>query len=319
MRRIEIPTGVDNTTLAVERREVRLTNLRKPFWPELGVTKGALIQYYADVSPVLLPHIRNRAMVMKRYPHGAAGPFFFMKRAPAPRPAWIRTCAVEHDSGNVIDFPVIDDLPSLLWVINLGCIDLNQWYATCDDIDRPDYVHFDLDPGKGATFDQVRECALIVRSALESLRMKPLVKTSGSKGMHVYVPIVRGPVQKAVWTFAKALAVELASRHPNLMTSTYKVAKRPAARVLLDYNQNRWGSTLASVYSVRPTPLATVSTPVTWTEVDRGVRTEDFRIDNVPARVADVGDLWKPLLATRGRTDLEGFLRATSRGARRRA
>jgi len=305
---MRIPRDTDNITLIVEGREVRLTNLRKPFWPELGVTKGALIQYYADVAPVLLPHIRNRAMVMKRYPHGAAGAFFFMKRAPTPRPAWIRTCAIEHDSGNVIDFAVIDDLPSLLWVINLGCIDLNQWYATCDDIDRPDYVHFDLDPGKGATFDQVRECALIVRSALESLRMKPLVKTSGSKGMHVYVPIVRGPVQKAVWTFAKALAVELAFRHPNLMTSTYKVAKRPAARVLLDYNQNRWGSTLASVYSVRPTPLATVSTPLTWAEVVRGARTEDFRIDNVPTRVADIGDLWKPLLATRGRTDLQTFL-----------
>jgi bifunctional non-homologous end joining protein LigD len=308
VRRLQVPITVDNATVTVDGREVRLTNLRKPFWPALGVTKGALIQYYADVAPVLLPHIRNRAMVMKRYPNGAAGPFFFMKRAPTPRPAWIPTCAIEHDSGNVIDFPVIDDLPSLLWVINLGCIDLNQWYATCDDVDRPDYVHFDLDPGKGATFDQVRECALIVRDALESLRMKPLVKTSGSKGMHVYVPIVRGPGQKAVWTFAKALAVELASRHPTLMTSTYKVAKRPAARVLLDYNQNRWGSTLASVYSVRPTPLATVSTPLTWAEVAQGARIEDFRIDNVPTRVADIGDLWKPLLAARGRTDLGEFL-----------
>jgi bifunctional non-homologous end joining protein LigD len=261
---------------------------------------------------VLLPHIRDRAMVMKRYPHGAAGPFFFMKRAPTPRPDWIRTCAIEHESGNVIDFPVIDDVPSLLWVINLGCIDLNQWYATCDDIHRPDYVHFDLDPGDGATFEQVRECALIVRDSLETLGMKPLAKTSGSKGMHVYVPIVRGPVQKAVWTFAKALAVELASRHPALMTSEYRVAKRPKGRVLVDYNQNRWGSTLASIYSVRPRPLATVSTPLTWAEVAERARTEDFRIDNVPARVGAHGDLWKPLLAARGRTDLEKFLQVKS-------
>ncbi|MGH7341633.1 MAG: non-homologous end-joining DNA ligase, partial [Candidatus Rokuibacteriota bacterium] len=292
---------------------------RKPFWPERGITKGGLIQYYADVAGVLLPHIRDRAMVMKRYPNGAAGPFFFMKRAPSPRPGWIRTCAIDHGNGNVIDFPVIDDLASLLWVINLGCIDLNQWYGRCDDVDRPDYVHFDLDPGKGATFDQVRECALVVRDALESLRLTPLVKTSGSKGVHVYVPIVRGPEQKEVWTFAKALAVELAARHPALMTSTYKVAKRPAGRVLVDYNQNRWGSTLASVYSVRPTPLATVSTPVTWAEVVHGIRMEDFRLDNVPARVANVGDLWKPLLAAKGRTDLGRFLRATSRAARPRA
>ena len=308
MPRVEIPTDIDNATLTVTGREVRLTNLRKLFWPERGITKGALIQYYADVAPVLLPHIRNRAMVMKRYPHGAAGEFFFMKRAPTPRPAWIRTHAIDHGGGNVIDFPVIDDVPSLLWVINLGCIDLNQWYATCDDVDRPDYVHFDLDPGEGATFDRVRECALIVGDALKAIGMKPLVKTSGSKGVHIYVPIVRGPEQKAVWTFAKALSVELALRHPELMTSEYRVAKRPRGRVLVDYNQNRWGATLASIYSVRPRPLATVSTPLTWKEVAGGARTEDFRLDNVRTRIAKVGDLWKPLVMARGRTNLETFL-----------
>ena len=305
--RLTIPEDADNITLTVAGREVRLTNLRKLFWPSLGITKGALIQYYVDVAAVLLPHIADRAMVMKRYPHGADGPFFFMKRAPMPRPAWIRTCAIEHESGNVIDFPVIDDVPSLMWVINLGCIDLNQWYAKCDDVDRPDYVHFDLDPGEGATFDQVRESALIVRDALETLSMKPLVKTSGSKGLHIYVPIVRGPVQKTVWTFAKALAVELASRHQALMTSEYRVAKRPRGRVLVDYNQNAWGRTLASIYSVRPRPRAPVSTPLTWNEVARGARIEDFRLDNVRKRLARTGDLWKPLLVAKGRTDLRRF------------
>src|SRR4051795_2461850 len=270
MAQLSIPKA-GSAKVKVEGKEVQLTNLDKPFWPELGITKGDLIQYYADVAPLLLPHIRDRAMVMKRYPHGAAGEFFFMKRAPSPRPPWIRTCSIDHDSGNVIDFPVIDDLSSLLWVINLGCIDLNQWYARCDDINRPDYVHFDLDPGPGATFDQVRESALVVRAALEELQMKPLVKTSGSKGLHVYVPIVRGPLQKAVWTFAKALAIELASRHPALMTSEYRKEKRPNGRVLVDYNQNRWGSTLASIYSVRPTAVASVSTPLEWTEVSGGV------------------------------------------------
>ena len=127
--------------------------------------------------------------------------------------------------------------------------------------------------------------------------------------MHVYVPIVRGPVQKDVWTFAKALAVELAARSPMLMTSEYRREKRPRGRVLVDYNQNRWGSTLASIYSVRPQPLATVSTPITWDEVARGAKIEDFRLDNVRARIAKVGDLWKPLLAARGRTNLDQFLR----------
>jgi bifunctional non-homologous end joining protein LigD len=293
--------------LVVDGRDVHLTNLDKPFWPELGITKGDLIQYYADVAPVLLPHIERRAMVMKRYPHGAAGEFFFMKRAPSPRPPWIAICRIPHDSGNVIDFPMINDRPSLLWVINLGCIDLNQWYAACDDVDRPDYLHFDLDPGT-ATWDQVLDAARIVHEALDSLKMPSYPKTTGSKGIHVYVPIVRGPVQKQVWTFAKALAQELASRHPKLLTSEYRVARRPKGRVLVDYNQNAWGRTLASVYSVRPTPRAGVSTPVAWKEIDRGIRIDDFRIDNVRARIAKVGDLYKPLLLKKGRVDLSKYV-----------
>jgi bifunctional non-homologous end joining protein LigD len=313
---ILLPRDTDNAEIRAGDHDVRVTNLRKPFWPDLGITKGDLLQYYVDVANLLLPHIRDRAMVMKRYPHGAAGQFFFMKRAPTPRPSWIRTCAIEHESGNIIDFPVVDDVASLVWVINLGCIDLNQWYARCDDVDRPDYVHFDLDPGPGATFDQVRECALIVRDALTTLGMTGLVKTSGSKGLHVYVPIVRGPVQKSVWTFAKALSVELASRHPALMTSEYRVAKRPKGRVLVDYNQNAWGRTLASIYSVRPTPLATVSTPVTWDEVESGIRIEDFRVDNVRGRLKRRGDLWKPLLQSRRRTDLSRFVSATESSRR---
>jgi bifunctional non-homologous end joining protein LigD len=138
--------------------------------------------------------------------------------------------------------------------------------------------------------------------------MPSVVKTTGSKGLHLYVPIVRGPEQKQVWTFAKALAQELAVRHPSLITAEYRVANRPHGRVLVDYNQNRWGSTLASVYSPRPRPEATVSTPVTWKEVDKGLRIEDFTILNVPKRVAKVGDLWKPLLAKRGRFDLSTFV-----------
>ena len=308
MSRLQIPRDQDNVVLALDGKEVRLTNLRKIFWPDLGLTKGDLIQYYADVAPVLLPHIRNRAMVMKRYPHGAAGEFFFMKRAPSPRPSWVEICAIDHGSKGIIDFPMIQDLAALLWVINLGCIDLNQWYATCDDVDKPDYVHFDLDPGTGATFERVLETALVVREALDALKMPSVVKTTGSKGLHVYVPIVRGPEQKKVWTFAKALAQELARRHPALITAEYRVANRPPGRVLVDYNQNAWGRTLASIYSVRPKSEASVSTPVTWDEVERGIQIEDFTVANVPARVARLGDLWKPLLAARGRFDLSKFV-----------
>jgi bifunctional non-homologous end joining protein LigD len=247
-------------------------------------------------------------MVMKRYPHGAEGAFFFMKRAPSPRPEWIETCAIRHASGNVIDFPMIQDLPSLLWVVNLGCIDLNPWYARCDDVDRPDYLHFDLDPVPGASWRTVLDAALLLHEVLEALKMPSFAKTTGSRGIHVYVPIVRGPTQKQVWGFAKELARVLEAREPRLVTAVYKIADRPHGRVLVDYNQNAWGRTLASIYSVRPRPRATVSTPVTWKELGRGVVLEDFRIDNVPARLRRVGDLWKPLLSPRGRLRLEKFL-----------
>lgn len=305
---IKIPKDAVGLEVEIDGRVVKLTNLRKPFWPELGITKRDLIQYYADVAPVLLPHLTDRAMVMKRYPNGAAGDFFFMKRAPEPRPDWIELCSIEHSSGNIIDFPMIQDLASLLWVINLGCIDLNQWYARCDDVDRPDYLHFDLDPVPGATFEKVVEAALLIRSALESLKIPCYAKTTGSKGIHVYVPIVRGPTQKQVWTFAKEFAQAIASEAPKLLTTVYTVANRPKGRVLVDYNQNAWGRTLASIYSVRPRPVASVSTPVKWSELERGVKIEDFRIDNVPARVKRLGDLWKPLLEKRGRFKLEVYL-----------
>jgi bifunctional non-homologous end joining protein LigD len=302
------PRDQDNVIVSVDGVDVRLTNLRKVFWRELQLTKGDLLAYYLAMSDVLLPHVHDRAMVMKRYPHGAGGDFFFMKRAPTPRPAWIATCAIDHGSGNVIDFPMIQNRAALLWVINLGCIDLNQWYARCDDVDRPDYLHFDLDPGPATSFDRVREAGLTLREALDTLKMPSFVKTTGSRGLHVYVPIVRGPVQKQVWTFAKALAQELAARHPALLTAEYRVAKRPRGRVLVDYNQNAWGRTLASVYSVRPRPEATVSTPVTWAEVEKGVRIEDFTVKNVPARVRRRGDLWKPVLSVRGRFNLGSYM-----------
>src|SRR5215213_11411598 len=193
---VKLPKDKNNLDVLIGDRVVKLTNLNKPFWPKLGVTKRDLIQYYLDMAPVLLPHVIDRAMVMKRYPHGAGGEFFFMKRAPSPRPDWIEICNIEHESGNIINFPMIQDIAALMWVINLGCIDLNQWYATCDDVDRPDYVHFDLDPGVGATFEHVRETGMVVQAALDTLKMPSVVKTTGSRGLHVYVPIVRGPDQK---------------------------------------------------------------------------------------------------------------------------
>ncbi|MGH7264721.1 MAG: non-homologous end-joining DNA ligase, partial [Candidatus Rokuibacteriota bacterium] len=302
-----IPRDEDTVVVRLGSGETTLTNLRKPFWPALGLTKGDLLRYYLEVADALVPHVRDRAMVMKRYPDGAGGPFFFMKRTPAPRPPWLETCRIEHRSGNVIDFPMVQDRLALLWIVNLGCIDLNPWYARCDDTDRPDFLHFDLDPTPGAELGHIVETARHVRGLLDELGMAPSVKTTGSRGLHVYVAIERGPTQKQVWTLAKALALELERRHPEIVTAEYRVAERPPRHVVVDYNQNAWGRTLASVYSVRPTPRATVSAPLDWDEVERGLRMDAFRIDTMPARIRERGDLWKVLLGRR-RYDVEPLL-----------
>lgn len=305
---MEIPDSVDSCEVRCGARAVPLTNLRKVFWPELGKTKRDLLLYYAELATALLPHLRDRAMVMKRYPNGITGPFFFMKRTPAPRPDWIETCSIEHKSKSIIDFPMVQDTASLLWLVNLGCIDLNPWYSRCDDVDRPDILNFDLDPVPPAGFAEVRQTALIVRDYLQARKMSSYPKTTGSRGIHIYVPIVRGPLQKQVWKVAKRIAFELADLHPDLITSEYRIAKRPSGRVLVDYNQNAWGRTLASVYSVRPKPPATVSAPVTWDEVRDGIEQEDLTMDTLPERVHKLGDLFRPIVLQRGRCKLDPLL-----------
>ncbi|MFN2443040.1 MAG: non-homologous end-joining DNA ligase [Thermoanaerobaculia bacterium] len=312
MKRIEIP-HVRDVNLKIGGKVVSLTNLDKPFWKNLGLAKRDLLQYYADMADVLAPHLANRAMVMKRYPNGAAGEFFYMKRTPDYSPEWIEQCVIPHNAGPV-NFPIVNDLASLLWIVNLGCIDLNPWYARCDDWDRPDFLHFDLDPGPGSGFAEVRETALRLRDLLSELGIGSSAKTSGSKGIHMYVPIRRGPLQKEVWTVAKAVAIQMESMYPKLVTAEYRKVNRPHGRVLVDYNQNAWGRTLASIYSVRPTPEASVSMPVTWEEVENGVEIADFTLFNARDRIVSAGDLWKPLLQSRGRVDLEKtFARTTIR------
>jgi len=296
-----------NARVSVEGRVLTLTNLQKPYWPEDGITKGDLLRYYLAVAPYLVPHIRDRPMVLRRYPEGAGTSGFFMKQAPAARPDWVQTHPIDHERRTV-DFVLVQDTATLLWVVNLGCIDLNPWYARRDAPEQPDWLMLDLDPGPEAPFAAVREAALILRDALRTLGMTPYAKTTGSRGIHVAVAIERGPTQDRVWEFAKALSREVASRHRNVFTLEYAKARRPRDRVLLDYNQMAYGQTLASIYSVRPRPRAPVSTPLTWTEVGRDAAIDDYRIDNVPKRVAKRRDLWKPLLSPRGRFDLGRLL-----------
>ncbi|MBV9759424.1 MAG: non-homologous end-joining DNA ligase [Acidobacteriaceae bacterium] len=304
---IAIPPDVDFCDVKCGAKKITLTNLRKVFWPASGKTKRDLLLYYSAVSSALAPHLKDRAMVMKRYPNGIEGKFFFMKRTPPYRPDWLETCSIAHASGNVIDFPMIQDLAALLWVVNLGCIDLNPWYARCDDVDRPDFLHFDLDPVPPAGFAQVRETALLLKEYLDARQVESFPKTTGSRGIHVYIPIHRSPSQKEVWSVAKKIAVELAKQFPNTVTAEYRISRRPPGRVLVDYNQNAWGRTLASVYSVRPRPLATVSAPVTWQEVEGGVSLDGLTMDTVPERIQLLGDLFKPVLRTRQRRGLEAL------------
>lgn len=181
-------------------------------------------------------------------------------------------------------------------------------YARCDDVNRPDCLYFDLDPVPKADFENVLEVASIVRASLRKLKMKVYAKTTGSRGIHLAVPIKRGPLQKQVWTFAKEVANVLAAEHPKLVTAEYRINKRPPGRILVDYNQNAWGRTLASIYSIRPRKGATVSMPISDRELDRGVAIEDFTIFNALDRIAKLGDLWAPILARTGRTSLEKYL-----------
>ena len=201
-------------------------------------------------------------MVMKRYPNGIHGKCFFMKRTPSPQPEWLETCAIMHKSANLIAFPMVQDLASLLWVVNLGCIDLNPWYARCDDTDRPDYLHFDLDPGPGVPFARVRETALVVRDALEALGMSAAgedQRLDGHAPLRADRPRTR--CRRTCGGSPRAWPSGSSAGIPKLITAEYRIANRPRGRVLVDYNQNAWGRTLASVYSVRPTERATVSTP----------------------------------------------------------
>ena len=305
---LEIPVDLDDYEVKCGKRKIAVTNLRKVFWPGLRKTKRDLLLYYAAVSEVILPHLKDRAMVMKRFPNGIHEKFFFMKRTPTYHPEWLSTCAIIDHSGRTIHFPILQNSASLLWVVNLGCVDLNPWYARCGDTNLPDYLHLDLDPVPPARFEEVRKAALLIREYLQGKSVEAYPKTSGSRGIHLYVPLQQKATQKEVWQVAKRLALEVAKLAPALLTSEYRVAKRPAGRVLVDYNQNAWGRTLASVYSVRPVEQATVSAPVTWEELEQGVSLSDFTMDTMPARIRRVGDLFRPLLRPTSKSPLEALL-----------
>ncbi len=274
----EPPPGERPDVLRRGRRELRLSNLDKVFWPDEGITKGDLLDYYQAVAPVLVPHLAHRPVTLRRYPDGAFGKAFFQKDAPSHMPEWIprfRAAVSARDKERTrkeIDFPVVDDELSLLWMVNMGCIDLNTWYSRIDRPDRPDYVLFDLDPTPEVPWTQTVEVALIVKELLDQLGLASFPKTSGGKGFHVLVPLDRRSTYDDTRSFAEIVAGAVARAHPRLATTEWAKTRRRG--VLIDANQNGQGKTIASVYSVRPHPKAPVSTPLGWDEVNESLDPE---------------------------------------------
>jgi bifunctional non-homologous end joining protein LigD len=288
-------------------RVLKLSNLDKVFFPDDGIRKGDLLAYYRSVAPVLLPHIKDRPFTMKRYPDGIEGGFFFQKDAPKHMPEWIPTRAFEASTREsprqrkTINFPLVNDELALLWMVNMGCIDLNTWYSRVDRPERPDFVLFDLDPAADVGFPEVIQVARLVKDVLDALGLVGFPKTSGSDGMHVLVPIERRHSYDDTREFAEIVAATLARTHRGLVTTEWTKAKRRG--VLIDANQNGEGKTIASVYSVRPHPGAPVSTPLRWEEVREGLDPREYTIEVAQRRIEEHGDLFEGVLTTRQRLD----------------
>ncbi len=274
-------------------RETRLTNLGKAFWDTPRITKGDVLDHYARMAGVLLPHVEGRPMVMKRYPDGWDRPFFFQHQVPDGAPRWLTTVTLAK-SGDEITYPVLDDPVGLLWMVNLGCIDLNPWHARADHPDLADHVLFDLDPPDGTPFAAVSELALAVRDALAGLGLRSHCKTSGSRGIHVMAPLAPTP-HESVRLFAGIVGRRIVAARPADATVETQIARR-GGRIYIDTNQNGYGKTIAAVYSVRPVARATVSTPVTWDEVEDGVDPARFTMAEVAERVATHGGLFAGVL-----------------------
>ncbi len=280
--------AAESTTIDVAGQTVKLSNPSKVFFPERGTTKLDLVEYYLSVADAVLVHLRGRPTTLKRFVDGAGAKPFFQKHIPDSAPDWLHTVDVRFPSGRTGRLLVADDAAHLVWGINLGVIDWNPWPSTVDALYAPDELRIDLDPNDGANFDTVRQTALVVKATLEDHGLTGLPKTSGSRGIHINVAIVPEHDAITVRRAAVALAREVERRAPEIATAAWWKEER-GPRVFIDYNQNAPDRTVASAYSVRPTPDARVSTPLTWAEVPE-VDPAAFTIDTVAARLGEHGD-----------------------------
>jgi len=280
--------------MEADGRELRLSNLDKVFWPDEGYTKGDVLGYYYNVSGLILPHLLERPLTMKRMPDGIRGNFFYEKSAPSHTPDWLPRCPVESEDAKtgIIDYLMVEDTAGILFVANLGCIEFHPLHSRCASVESPDYLFFDLDPFPPITFDDVRAVALHVKAALDALGLTGYPKTSGATGMQIYVPVEPGYTYEQVRDFVGAVGRMILQADRERVTMAWQVSKR-AGKVFIDHNMNRAGANIAAVYSLRPEPGGTVSTPVTWKEVEKGITPQDFTIETVWKRFARVGDLFE--------------------------
>ncbi|MCE7061582.1 non-homologous end-joining DNA ligase [Dyadobacter sp. CY343] len=279
------------------KKQAELTNLDKIYWPDEKITKGDLLEYYSKIAPYILPYLKNRALSLRRQPNGITEPGFFQKDAGDSAPDWVKTVEIHAESTDkMVNYLVCNDVESLLYVANLGCIEMNPWNSTVNKLEYPDYIVMDIDPSPKNTFEEVIEVALAIKEILDKIGYEGFCKTSGSRGLHVYIPFNKKYNYDEARDFAEIMASMVTEMLPGITTLERSLAKRKKNHIYVDYLQNRIGQTLACAYSIRPKPGATVSTPLEWKEVKSGLKTSDFTIKNILQRVEEKGDLFKGVL-----------------------
>jgi bifunctional non-homologous end joining protein LigD len=292
----ELLTGDVNAR--VGRDVVPLTSLDRIYFPAAKITKGELIRYYYEIAKYILPYLKDRPLIMKRYPSGIKGQFFHQHDV-NEAPSFVRTIPleVEDGGGHTVDYIVGDTLPALLYMANLGAIERHPWHSRTRNLDRPDWFVFDLDPGEGVKFTTICEVALTTRRILDALGLDSYPKTSGSRGIHIYVPIKATYDYEQIADFAARVATLIAAEHPDAATVERSLKKRGRGTIYVDHMQNARGKSVVAPYSVRPREGAPVSAPLTWREVElKRITPQDFTIKNILARVRDKGDLFREVL-----------------------
>ncbi len=285
-----------NSQKRVGKQKVKLTNLQKIYFPKDKISKGDIIEYYQSISEFILPYLKDRPQSLLRTPNGINAPAFYHKDAGGEAPSWVKSKKIHSDSGNKdIDYIICNDAATLAFLNNMGCIELNPWHSRLRSLDKPDYIAIDLDPSPKNSFSQVIETALAVKEIFDKAGATSYCKTSGSTGIHIYVPLNAKYTYDQVKDFAKIIAVMSSELLPEF-TTTERPLKKRGNNIYIDFLQNRSGQTLASVYSVRPKPGATVSTPLLWKEVNEKLDFREFTIHNMADRIKKRGDLFKGVL-----------------------